>query len=235
VRRFFVPGPLEAGASIEIVGDLHVRLARVLRLGAGAEIVLFDGSGGEWPARIEEMSRQSATVCLGKPSYPSREPLRRVVLYQALIRPALFELVLEKGTELGVHAFVPIVSERSARGSEVSAARTERWQRIVVEAAEQSGRLCVPGVHAPLDLADALASAPGRRILAWERSGEATPLGSLAEGEEFSLFIGPEGGFTEPEVDQARRLGAELAGLGKLVLRSETAAIAACAVLLTRP
>lgn len=234
VRRFFVQGLLASGANITIEGEQHARMTRVLRLQPEADLVVFDGSGAEWPATITDVSRRSASLTLGEERRTQREPWPRLVLYQALIRPALFELVLEKGTELGVHAFVPLLCERGARTTEASPSRRERWRRIVIEAAEQSGRVTVPSIGDAIAVAEAVDAAGGQRILAWERSQGLPPLASLQIGDEVSVFIGPEGGFTSGEVERAREKGVELVGLGGLVLRSETAAIAASALLLAR-
>ena len=232
MRRLYVPGPLQDGMELPIEGGLHQRLTRVLRLEGGDEVVLFDGSGAEWPARLGDVSKRRVVARLAAARRPAREPMRSLVIYQALIRPALFELVLEKGTELGVAGFVPLLSERSARASEASPARQERWQRVVIEAAEQSGRLSLPKIGEPASLEDALTVAPGDRVLAWERSEAVPALSGLVLGPEVSVFIGPEGGFSASEVEFARASRAQLAGLGRLILRSETAAIAAAALLL---
>jgi 16S rRNA (uracil1498-N3)-methyltransferase len=144
--------------------------------------------------------------------------------------------VLEKGTELGVAAFVPVLSSRSLiRPSEASSARLERWRRVVVEAAEQSGRCRLPEISPPLTFAEACASAAGLRILPWEGETEAS-LSDVLAGEKkrdaVSLFIGPEGGFPPEEVELARQQGVRTVSLGRRILRAETAAIVAAALIL---
>ena len=144
------------------------------------------------------------------------EPRLRLTLYQALIKAPRFDWVLEKGTEVGVSSFVPVVSSRSVvRPAEASASRLERWRRIVTEAAEQSGRSRVPQVSPPVAFADAVASAPGLRLLPWENEANATLREALAAErppEAISLFIGPEGGFPMEEVEMARRQGVQRRG-----------------------
>jgi 16S rRNA (uracil1498-N3)-methyltransferase len=165
------------------------------------------------------------------------EPSVRLVLYQALIKGQRFDWVLEKGMELGVAGFVPIVSSRSlVRPAEASSARLERWRRVVVEAAEQSGRCRLPEISPPLPFDEACASAAGVRILPWEGEREAS-LGDLLAAQQqavpvVSLFIGPEGGFPLEEVRLARRLGVRTVSLGRRILRAETAAIVAAALVL---
>jgi 16S rRNA (uracil1498-N3)-methyltransferase len=167
---------------------------------------------------------------------PPGEPDVRLVLYQALIKGQRFDWVLEKGTEVGVSSFVPVVSSRSVvRPAEASASRLERWQRIVTEAAEQSGRSRLPQVSPPVTFADALASAPGLRLLPWEGEHDITLREALtAEGppEAVSLFIGPEGGFPTEEVEMARQQGVRTVSLGPRILRAETAGIVAAALVL---
>jgi 16S rRNA (uracil1498-N3)-methyltransferase len=165
------------------------------------------------------------------------EPSVRLVLYQALIKGQRFDWVVEKGMELGVAGFVPIVSSRSlVRPAEASSARLERWRRVVVEAAEQSGRCRLPEISPPLTFDDACASAAGVRILPWEAEREAS-LGDLLAAQQqavpvVSLFIGLEGGFPLEEVRLARRLGVRTVSLGQRILRAETAAIVAAALVL---
>ena len=160
----------------------------------------------------------TAAVVAERPSPP--EPSLELVLYQSLIRPQRFELVLEKGTELGVSRFV----------------RLQRWRRIVTEAAEQSGRGRVPAIDPPSLFEDAVRSAPGLLLLPWE--GERSRslrsyLRSLGDRPlAASLFIGPEGGFAEDEVRLAREAGCVPISLGPRILRSETAGIVAAALVM---
>ena len=137
----------------------------------------------------------------------------------------------------GVAAFVPIVSSRSlVRSAEASPARLERWRRVIVEAAEQSGRCRLPDISLPLPFDDACASAAGVRILLWEGERDASLAAVLAAHQRalpaVSLFIGPEGGFPLAEVQFARRLGVRTVSLGRRILRAETAAIVAAALVL---
>lgn len=201
------------------------QLQRVLRLRDGDEIAVFDGRGSEWVARL-----RGASAELLRPVEAEVEPRTRLTLFQALIKPARFELVLQKGAELGVSRFVPFLAERSVAAGD----RAERWRSIVVEAAEQSGRRIVPDVASVVSFEEALAEAArtGAAYLPWERSESPTlarvhrPAGSVA------IIVGPEGGFAEAEVARARSLGIQSISLGRRILRSETAAIAAVTLVL---
>ena len=234
-RRFFVPaGTLKAG-NITLSGDLAHRLARVLRLRRGDCVVLTEGGEREFEVELTDVSaRAVAGVVTGDRASPV-EPAVEVVLYQSLIRPNRFDIALEKGTELGVARFVPVVNARS-QTDEASQGRAERWQRLVVEAAEQCGRGRLPAIDSPLPFEDALASAPGVLIVQYEEERAnrlADYLRALPERPQaVSLFIGPEGGYTDEEITLARESGAALVTLGRQVLRSETAGVVASAIVL---
>ncbi len=242
MRRFCVPPDTLSGGEVRLEGSLARRLARVLRLRPGDEVVLFDGSGQEYVVRLLEVTpaRTRGDVTEVRPGRP--EPAVEVGLYQSVVKGERFEWVLEKGTELGVKRFVPLVSGRAVvQPRSEGGARAERWRRIVVEAAEQCGRSLVPEVLAPQRLEAALSSAAGLRILPYEGEG-ALGLRSLLRGQvrgglgeggaAVSLFIGPEGGFEAEEVERAREAGVQVVSLGRRILRSETAGIVAAAAVL---
>jgi 16S rRNA (uracil1498-N3)-methyltransferase len=241
VRRFYVPSDTVSGREVCLEGPLARRLARVLRLRPGDEVALFDGSGQEYVVRLLEVipSRACGEVMEVRPGRP--EPAVEVRLYQSPVKGERFEWVLEKGTELGVRSFVPLVSGRAVvQPRSGGGARAERWRRIVTEAAEQCGRALVPEVLAPQSLEAALGSAPGLRIMPYEGEG-ALGLRSLlrrrlrvgaGKWAAVSLFIGPEGGFEAEEVRRAREAGVEVVSLGRRILRSETAGIVAAAAVL---
>jgi len=147
--------------------------------------------------------------------------------------------VLEKGTEIGVAKFVPLLSRRSVvRPRPGRLERRERWLRIITEAAEQCGRSHLPELAPPASLNEAVESAEGLRLLPWEGENEATLRrllrSSLANEKTpvVSIFVGPEGGFARQEVDRAVELGARIVSLGPRTLRSETAGIVAAAAVL---
>ena len=240
-RRFYVEPPALSGTNVEVPRELAQRLSRVLRLQAGAEVTLFDGSGEDTRVRIDALSERagSATVLERVPGIP--EPRTRVHLYQSIAKGERFEWLLEKATELGVGRFVPLITERSVVRTSSGAARVDRWRRIVVEAAEQCGRSCVPSIEAPQTFAMAVAHAPGVVLLPYESAGgDAPDVQGALDSEvdavfalgEVSLFIGPEGGFTDAEVALAGDHGATIVTLGRRVLRSETAGLVAATLVL---
>jgi 16S rRNA (uracil1498-N3)-methyltransferase len=165
------------------------------------------------------------------------EPAIQLTLYQALMKRDKFEWVLQKGTEIGVTHFVPLVTQRSlVQDIDIKESKQLRWQKILTEAAEQSGRGCIPTLHPPQTLAEALAAHPAQRgLIAWEEAEGLTIRGALAGGErpsQISLFIGPEGGFAAEEVAAAQVAGIQAITLGKRILRAETAALVASALIL---
>lgn len=238
-HRFFVEPETILGERVELQGAQAHQIARVLRLRLGERIVLLDGRGHERDVEIVASSahRVEGIVRSTRPS--AGESRLRITLYQALVPRDKLEVVLQKGTEVGVAELVPIHCERSIvpRGEAVDSRRLERWRRIVREAAEQSRRGLVPEVRSPLRLADALVEAAqaGPSILAWEgerqRSLRAvlgtlfgSPSGKLATPPgRLSLFVGPEGGFSSAEVAMADEHGSVTVSLGPRILRTETA------------
>lgn len=242
MRRFFVPTELSAGQAVELEPALAHRLRRVLRLGAGDALVLVDSGGREHEAVLERVDGSKAWARIVRERGTLPEAAVEIVLYQSLIKGDRFEWVLEKGTELGVARFVPLLVQRDVvRPRAERSGRSERWQRIVREAAEQCGRSVLPAIAPPLGLSEALASAGGLRLLPWEEERTAGLRSVLREGLAerkqagrplVSIFVGPEGGFTRQEVETALGLGARVVSLGRRILRSETAGIATVAAVL---
>jgi 16S rRNA (uracil1498-N3)-methyltransferase len=235
--RFILPGAaLADGAEVALPDDVGHQARDVLRLAPGATLALLDGRGGEWTATLVAVGRAAVRVRLGARTEAAGEPCARVVLYQGLLKAAKFEWVLQKGTELGVAAFVPLRTERAVTGAEdVGANKRARWQRILTEATEQCGRVRVPELADLMPLAEAARALPpgALALIPWERERASSLRAALAEKSEMGvapaihLFIGPEGGFAESEVALAREHGARAVSLGPRILRAETAAIAA--------
>lgn len=243
MHRFFLPpGALVEGATVALDDYAH-QLHAVLRLQPGAPLLLLDGSGLEFDATLTTLGPRhaGALVAAGRPS--RGEPRLAIILFVATLKADKFEWVLQKGTELGVRRFVPVVTRRSvARPAAALAPKLPRWQNIVREAAEQARRGRLPRVEPPLDFGPALAlAAPGPRLLAWEESATQPPAthvrpatirSASGRGEEISLLVGPEGGFDVAEVEQAQAAGWQVVSLGARTLRAETASLAAVAALL---
>ncbi|MHB8618573.1 MAG: RsmE family RNA methyltransferase [Chloroflexota bacterium] len=222
MHRFYVR--LEDGRAHFQPDQLH-QLRNVLRLREGDRLAVFDGSGREWVARLAGDHAELETEVQGQV-----EPRIRLVLYQSLVRAPRLELVLQKGTELGVSAFVPFVSQRTVASGD----HLGRWEAIVKEAAEQAGRRVTPAVCRPVSCEEAIRRAGGQEaaLMPWEEAQGQRLADAYTGADDVGLIVGPEGGFTAGEVELARRAGVATVTLGPRVLRSETAAIVAAALLL---
>ncbi len=240
-RRFYVEPPALAADRIEVPEALAHRLSRVLRLHVGDEIALFDGAGDEVRVRLDEVTDRRVVAAVVERYEAPPEPHTRLRLYQSITKGERFEWLLEKGTEIGVASFVPLLAARAVVKTAAEGNRMDRWRRIVVEAAEQCGRGAVPSVEAPQPFADALASAPGLLVVPYESAGPNAPnvraaidadVDALFALGEVSLFIGPEGGYEESEIEQATAAGAKIVSLGDRVMRSETAGLVAATLVM---
>jgi 16S rRNA (uracil1498-N3)-methyltransferase len=237
VHRFFVPAELLATEHVRLEGAVARQMGRVLRLSPGDRVTLLDGSGKEYIVRLRAFSRDAIEGEVEGVGDGRAEPRVHVTLYQGLLKGEKLEWVLQKGIELGVSAFVPLMCRRAVpverRGWD---ARMERWRRIVTEAAEQCGRSRLPELREPSEFrvaCDDARTRGGLAIIAWERE-EAVGLSQALSGAKLTrvaLFIGPEGGFEEDEVAYARSRGIAPVGLGRRILRAETAGLAAVAAI----
>lgn len=224
--------------SVEDPDDLH-HLVNVLRVQVGDRLECFDGAGNEYAGPILRCSRDSLVMTIRERATEMPQPLA-VTLGQSLIQPERFEWVIQKTTELGVDRIIPLLTQRTTvrrLSREQAARKLTRWQRIAAEAAKQCGRSWLTRIDAPQELSEVLAasSATDIRVLMPTLVGEArslrSELDSLKGLTRVLVLIGPEGDFTAEEVALAQRAGAHPVSLGRLTLRSETAAIAVLAVL----
>ena len=232
--------------AFRLAGPEAFHVVKVLRLAAGAELTLFDGKGGRFTGVIEDVHEDGTVtgkVTATLQTDHDRAPAR-VTLYQGLLKASHWDYVLEKGTELGVAAFVPLLTPRTVvllHEVDRVRAKAERWGRIVMAAAKQCGRADLPAVKEPAQFRDAIRACKdkGLVLLAWEglkgSVAADTLRPALREAEqkrgkepiEVHLFIGPEGGFSEEEIEIAEAEGALVFGMGPRILRAETAAAAA--------
>ena len=236
--RFFVPPTWIDGDRARLEGKLARQVSRVLRMAPGDEVTLLDNSGREFAVLLTRFDRDRVEGVVQTVSDTSTEPAVEVALYQALLKGERFELVLQKATELGVKAFVPVICQRSipTGSGDGHHLRYQRWRSIVTEAAEQSGRSRLPRLEeaTPFNEACERTEGAGLSLIPWERE-ETTSLRlalQRAPSHQINVFIGPEGGFEECEVAYARSHGVLPVSLGRRILRSETAAIVTVASVL---
>lgn len=226
-RRFFVDQVRNGHAEISGADAKH--LTRVLRVEAGQCYEISDNRD-VYLSEIE-IARKDLVVFRTLEKLETQAPLPRLVLCAALIKFDRFEWMIEKATELGVSEIVPVQTMRSERGLErVAHKRLVRWRRIALEASQQSRRAFLPVIHEPADLRAALARQSGRRY-ALDETPRVSPLVRLLDAsDDVALLIGPEGGWTDEERDSFIAAGWTSVSLGPLILRTETAAVAALAL-----
>ncbi|HEX7707955.1 MAG TPA: RsmE family RNA methyltransferase [Thermoanaerobaculia bacterium] len=212
-----------------VTGEEFHHSVRVVRLRGGEEVELFDRSGRAVMATVESIEKERATFTAGEP-VPTRESPLAIHLAMAIIQLEKFELVLQKATELGVHSIIPLVTDRIELRSERYSGKKDRWERIIFEAVKQSGRTAPPALESPAHFTDVVAR-PGLRFLFEAGVEEST---EPVVGQEITLLIGPEGGWSDEELSRARESGACFRQLGPRRLRAETAAIAATAIVAAR-
>lgn len=268
IPRFFIDSDsINENVSAALIDDpkLVHQIARVLRLGKGAPVILLNGTGDLFHCRIENQDRDSVALFIESKETDLDAGTFKLTVALPLIKPSRFEWALEKLTELGATTIIPLLTQRTVQKSsagetdgedgkkkdhksnhvkEVKSAKTNRWQSIVKEAAEQSERFAIPEVVAQKKFSDYLNlvaeqknTENGLHYILAERNKCPHLSMHLAGKKErgqlpknISICLGPEGGFTDAELDQAAEAGLTFASLGKLILRSETAAIAATAV-----
>lgn len=230
-RRFFVE-KFESGRAA-LRGEPAQHLGRVLRAEPGQLYELSDGKG-VWLGRVEAVKRDAIEFALVE-QLPVSEPRLRIALLLSIIKFDRFEWCLEKAVELGVAEIVPLAAARSEKALIAAAAkRSRRWEKILLESAQQARRLRPPTLLSAMRPAEAFQdSRAGLKLFLSERS-EAPAICKVLEnlpGESAALAIGPEGGWTDAEVEAARGTGFTEASLGGNILRTETAVIAALAML----
>lgn len=232
--RVYVEAPLAAGAGVELRGPAHEHVTRVLRLGAGDEVTLFNGDGHDYPSVIRELRRGATAVAVRAVASARAESPLAITLVQGIARAERMDLVVQKATELGIAAIQPVATERSVvrLDADARAKRLAHWRAIAVAACEQCGRARLPAVADPVPLPDWLARPAGavRRLQLDPEAGESL-VTAAAGAASIELLVGPEGGLTATEQDAARQTGYLSCRIGPRVLRSETASIAALAVL----
>jgi 16S rRNA (uracil1498-N3)-methyltransferase len=237
----YVEAPLAPGEKINVGGAAANHIARVLRLRTGDALTLFNGSGAEYGASIEEFRKDSVLVTVTDERQVERESPLMLTLAQGISRGERMDWILQKATELGVSRIVPVFTERSVVRLDAKQAqrKLQHWRGIAIAACEQCGRNKVPDLTLPVDIHEFLAgaresqagtAAPPMHLLL-------SPTAELGIGDfahtatSVTVLIGPEGGLTEVEQESAIRAGSTPVRMGPRILRTETAAIAALTVL----
>jgi 16S rRNA (uracil1498-N3)-methyltransferase len=246
MHRFFVPGDWIQGNRVKVTGPQAHQIARVLRMRPGDQIVILDNSGWEIDVQLATVGGNLVEGQILHRRLAGSEPRTKISLYQGVLKGNRFEFVLQKGTEVGVVEFVPLISDRCIL-SDLDAVekKSERWEWIIQEAAEQARRGRKPALRPATLFPRACEQAKhraGLSLIPWEGTGIPTLQEVLQEAPQgydqnwppftISVFIGPEGGFAAEEIAMARRYGLAPVTLGPRILRAETAGLVAAAVIL---
>lgn len=240
MHRFFVSAESLRENHVTLKGPQSRQIYDVLRMKSGDKIIVLDNTNYEYTVELDKVGREEASGRVVDSKRCETESKTRITLYQSLLARDKFELVLQKCTETGVVSFVPVVTQRCIirRADTVTDKKASRWKSIITEAAEQSGRGRIPQLEDAISFSDAVSGLDSfdccligslepnepalREIL---RTGNIEPV-------KIALFIGPEGGFSKDEIALARSKGAVSFSLGRRILRTETAAVVASALIL---
>lgn len=231
--RFYLPAPLALQTTFSLPENI-VRHIHVLRLNTGDSITLFNGTGNDFDATLQAIGKRHAECHIHAQRQPENESPLAITLVQAISSGERMDFSLQKSVELGVRAIQPIISERCVvrLSGERAEKRVQRWQDIVIAACEQSGRSIVPTVQPIVSFTEYLRQMPRHEPHLMMSLHRATALRHIAPApQQLRLMIGPEGGWTPAEEQAALEAGVQTITLGKRVLRTETAAMAAMAAM----
>lgn len=233
LRRFFITPEMIQAPQPELTGSDAVHLCRVLRMAAGSAIELFDGTGQGYRARILEVSPKRVRLRIEASFSLASESPVHITLAQGMLKDRKMDDLIRQATELGIDCWMPFYAARSvpSPGRKGMDGRLARWEKIAIEAVKQCRRARIPRLM-PADNFSAVIAATAAcdlKVLFWEEANQAVGIPGQA-AKRIVVTVGPEGGFDEAEVRQARAHGFLTTGLGPRILRAETAALAACAL-----
>jgi 16S rRNA (uracil1498-N3)-methyltransferase len=237
MTRFYVPQPRIEKGMLKVEGEEVKHIRKVLRLKGGDEITVFDGLGKEFEGTLVEEGLSSVVIRIKNVYSSKRDSPLEATLAQSLLKGEKMDYLVQKATELGVTEIIPFLSSRSIPLLEKSGRlkRYHRWERIAIEASKQCGRGVVPKIESPQDYSEMLqkGSPNALRLILWEREG--IKLKELfersKERKKIFFVIGPEGGFSQEEVDEAKGAGFIPVTLGGRILRAETASLCFLSIL----
>lgn len=235
MHRFFLPPECITENEVRFPADISHQITRVLRLKSENLVTVLDNLGGEFLVNLVAIDGKQCLGRIVQKKQVENELKIKLNLFIALTQREKFEFILQKCTEIGVDSITPILSIRGlVNSAAIWSVKKERWNRILKEAAEQSGRGHIPVLSEPVEFSVALNNQATVKLIAWESEKQKT-LKRILEGcaaDQVALMIGPEGGFEEAEVEMAKEAGWLPFSLGKRILRMETAAIVASALIL---
>lgn len=232
--RIFHSAPLTNGATITLTGSAATHIGKVLRLREHDTVILFNGQGLDYTARIISVTRREIVVSIAGRTNPETESPLHLSLLQGICRNHRMDLLIQKSTELGVQSIRPIMAERSV--IRINDERAEKkllhWQNVAISACEQCGRARVPDISRPerLDtVCERLATTA--TLLVLDPAGDDIPVTEIRSAHSIELLVGPEGGLTDMERETASNAGFRQVRLGPRIMRTETAPLAALSIL----
>jgi 16S rRNA (uracil1498-N3)-methyltransferase len=235
--RIFTAKQLAVDTRVELSGTAARHISQVLRMASGEVLVLFDGSGREYPGVIQSAAKNRVVVELTAAREPAVESPLRITLWHGLCRGSRMDTVVQKATELGVAHIQPVIAEHSVVRLDAARAskKTAHWNAIAASACEQSGRVVPPIITNPRELLACLddfrnSSPLNVTAVMCDPDGSSGLSQSLVRGRETIIITGPEGGFSPAEKDAAVTAGFQLVSLGPRILRTETAPVAALSI-----
>ncbi len=239
MRRFFIEKSKITGPKIFITGSDAAHIKKVLRMKSGDRIGLFDGMGFEYEARIENLLAGSIEVSITKRFLSASESPVQIIVAQALLKDKKMDILARQLTEIGITKLIPFTSVRSVPRPDKKrlSARRKRWEKIAIEALKQCRRGHITEIGETINFNDIIKIDDGcdLKIVFWEN--ESKPISDTVQQvhdrhyRKILAVLGPEGGFTEKEIEDARACGFVTASLGPRILRAETATVAACTIL----
>ena len=233
VTRLYCPQNLTAGTEVALSPESSHYLANVLRMAEGDSLVLFNQDSGECAGTLLSVKKKAVLVAIDKQQREFSPPKLRIDLWLGISRGDRMDYAIQKAVELGANSVTPLYSEYGEvkfKQADRLQRKLEHWQRIAVSAAEQSDRIDVPEIMAPISFGDALGERSEHPVILFDPTGE-KKLSQLDIAGAVTVVTGPEGGFSPMELDLAKERSAEIVKLGPRVLRTETAPLAALAVL----
>jgi len=234
VARVHVQPPLVQGSKVMLPDSVAYHLTKVLRMRAGALVIVFDGIGNEHYAEILSLDSKQVTIRIEEAIRGETESPLQITLVQGVSRAERMDWTLQKATELGVHAVAPVITSRSVvrLDDRQASKKLEHWQAVVVSACEQSGRRVIPAVHTPVRLHDYFTkSNPDNMRLVLDPDAMIALSSQTRPLKDVELLIGPEGGLDDDELQAAVMAGFTPVKLGPRILRTETASVVALSVM----
>ena len=241
MHRFIVDPKSIHNGHLRIYGDDLKHLRKVLRLGPGDSINVFDGTGKEFEAKLLSVDKTCALAEITASFQTEAEPEINLTLFQGLLKGEKMDLIIQKGVELGVRSIIPVITDRTVVqvDNNKSEKKALRWSKIAREASKQCRRAMVPHILEPISFDEAISESKRYEaaLLLYENESkkclkETLKCYTINKIKEIALFVGPEGGFTPHEIEKYTNSGFYVAGLGRRILRAETAAISVISIIM---